>query len=138
MKNYVLVFFITVLLVISKETSAANDTLIKFGQNLMPAAAWKYKGGGTNLDAVSWKDIGYAEPGWLTANTAMGFGVNPPVRNTAIPEDASAGGGGVAGTRYPTLYFRKIVNVPSPSAYTRQRGYYFQRHHQQQPFCTGK
>ncbi len=79
--------------------------------------AWKYKGGGTNLDAVAWKDLAYAEPSWVPGNSALGFGTNPPVRSTAIPEDASAGGGGVTGAKYPTMYFRKIVNIANPSSY---------------------
>lgn len=95
----------------------ADDILIPFGQNLGGAPAWKYKGGGTNLDAVAWKTLAYAEPSWVTGNSALGFG-GGPVRNTSIPEDASAGGGGVSGSRYPTLYFRKIINIPSPGTYT--------------------
>lgn len=100
-----------------QQTAVADDVLIPFGQNQGGAPIWKYKGGGTNLNAVAWKDLAYAEPGWVTAPTAMGFG-GVPVRNTNIPEDASAGGGGVAGARYPTLYFRKVINIPSLAAYT--------------------
>jgi hypothetical protein len=98
----------------------ANDTLIKFGQNLAAATTWSYIGGNTNLDATpGWKNsLTYTETGWLTnRQTAMGFGANPPVRNTAIPEDASAGGGGTSVNRFPTLYFRKIINITDPSVY---------------------
>ncbi len=107
---------LTLLIVLLCNQVKANDTLVRFGQNLVGAAQWSYKGGGTNLDAVpTWKTLAYAEPGWLTARPqAFGFGTNPPVRNTAIPEDATAGGGGVPATRYPTLYFRKVVNVTAP------------------------
>lgn len=110
---------VLLLLLLGKANVAnANDTLVKFGQNLVTAPGWSYIGGGTNLDAAAWKTLGYPETGWLTnQQTAMGFGTNPPVRNTAIPENTTAGGGGAAGTRYPTLYFRKIVNIPNPSAY---------------------
>jgi uncharacterized repeat protein (TIGR01451 family) len=119
MRTKVAVLLVVVLLFFFSNVKA-NDTLITFGQNLPAAPAWRYKGGGTNLDAIAWKAIGYGEPGWLTANSALGFGTNPPVRNTAIPEDASAGGGGVAtpgNNRYPTLYFRKQINVPNPAIY---------------------
>ncbi len=99
-------------------TPALPDvTIFPFGQNLGGAPAWKYKGGGTNLDGTSWKDLAYAEPAWLTANSALGFGASPPPRNTAIPENTTAGGGGASGARYPTLYFRKVVNIPNPSTY---------------------
>ncbi|MBK8608408.1 MAG: metallophosphoesterase [Chitinophagaceae bacterium] len=96
---------------------AGDVTLFPFGENLPGAPAWKYIGGGTNLDGLPWKDLGYAEPGWLTANSALGFGASPPARNTAIPENTSAGGGGNPGARYPTLYFRKTVNIANPSSF---------------------
>ena len=96
----------------------ADVAFFPFGQNLGGAPSWKYKGGGTNLDAVAWKDLAYAEPSWVTGNAALGFGTNPPVRNTAIPENTSAGGGGTSGARYPTMYFRKVVNVPDPNIFS--------------------
>lgn len=91
--------------------------IFPFGQNLAGPPSWNYKGGGTNLDGIAWKDLGYAEPGWINASSALGFGSSPPPRNTAIPENTSAGGGGNSGSRYPTLYFRKVVNIANPSAY---------------------
>jgi uncharacterized repeat protein (TIGR01451 family) len=116
MRHLILAFLIAVLLLANSNVKA-NDTLIKFGQNLPTAPVWKYIGGGTNLDAEVWKGIAYGEPGWLTANSALGFGGSPPARNTAIPEDASAGGGGISTARYPTLYFRKQINIANPAAY---------------------
>jgi hypothetical protein len=99
--------------------SNANDTLIQFGQNLPSGPQWSYKGGGTNLDAVAWKTAAYFEPGWLTAQpSALRFGTNPPASNTTIPGDNTPGGAGPAGARYPTLYFRKSINIADPNAYT--------------------
>ncbi len=97
--------------------SFANDILIPFGQTNTSAPNWKYKGGGSNLDGTNWKDLSYTETNWLTAKSAFGFGTNPPARNTAIPEDASAGGGGVSGARYTTLYFRKTISITDPNIY---------------------
>lgn len=95
-----------------------GDVIIfPFGGNLPGAPAWRYKGGGTNLDAVAWKDLTYGEPSWLTGNSALGFGSSPPLRNTAIPENTTAGGGGASGARYPTMYFRKVVNIANPSTF---------------------
>jgi predicted MPP superfamily phosphohydrolase len=116
MKRFLPVLLFTVLLFIST-VIIADDILIPFGQNLGGPPAWKYKGGGTNLDAIAWKALAYGEPSWVTGGSALGFG-GGPVRNTSIPEDASAGGGGVSGARYPTLYFRKIINIPSLAGYT--------------------
>lgn len=120
MKNVYLVFT-GLLLFLSVTVTKADDTYFTFGQNLGGAPQWKYIGGGTNLDGIPWKGIAYPETGWLTANAALGFGTGTPVRNTAIPEDASTGGGGLAGSRFPTLYFRKLVNITNPNAYTNFR-----------------
>lgn len=110
--------FLIILLFLSFSCQAfADDVLIAFGQNLAGAPAWRYKGGGTNLNAIAWKDLAYGEPGWVTGNSALGFGTNPPVRNTAIPENNTAGGGGPAGARYPTMYFRKVINIADPAIY---------------------
>lgn len=117
MKRFLLILLFASFLFFSVD-SKADDILISFGQNLAGAPAWKYKGGGTNLDLVAWKDLAYGEPGWLTGNSALGFGSNPPVRNTAIPENTTAGGGGVAGARYRTLYFRKLLNIADPNIYS--------------------
>lgn len=98
----------------------ANDTLIKFGQNLASGPQWSYRGGGLNLHASAWKTLGYNEvtDAWLTARpSALRFGTNPPVANTTIPGNNTAGGAGPAGAVYPTLYFRKIVNITDPNAY---------------------
>ena len=97
--------------------SSANDTLVKFAQPLASAPLWSYKGGGTNLDAVTWKSAGYGEPSWLTNRAApFGFGTTP-TRNTTIPLDNTAGGGG-SPNRFPTLYFRKTINIPNPAIYS--------------------
>ncbi|MGG9971156.1 metallophosphoesterase [Ferruginibacter sp. SUN002] len=107
----------TIILLIFCQCLLANDILIPFGQASSSAPEWKYKGGGSNYDAVSWKDLLYTASDWLTGKSALGFGTNPPARNTNIPEDASAGGGGIAGARYTTMYFRKIINIASINAY---------------------
>jgi len=110
-------FLFTILCLLTSVSIKADDILIPFGQNLSSPPTWKYKGGGTNLNAVAWKTLAYAEPGWVSGGSAFGFG-GSPVRNTNIPENASAGGGGVSGSRYPTLYFRKTINIPSLAAYS--------------------
>jgi 3',5'-cyclic AMP phosphodiesterase CpdA len=109
---------IVILIFIAISTNA-NDTLIRFGQNLSGAPSWNYKGGGTNLDLVPWKAAVYMETNWIVgAPAAMGFGASAPVRNTAIPENTTTGGGGAIGARYPTMYFRKTINIANPGAYT--------------------
>ncbi|MEO6404232.1 MAG: metallophosphoesterase family protein [Ferruginibacter sp.] len=95
----------------------ADDIIFPMGQNLGGAPAWKYKGGGNNFDGTLWKTLSFSETSWLTTNSAIGFGNSTPVRSTDIPTDNSAGGGGSNGSRYPTLYFRKTVNIADPTAY---------------------
>ncbi|MES2430560.1 MAG: metallophosphoesterase family protein [Bacteroidota bacterium] len=96
----------------------ANDILLGFGGTSASAPLWKYKGGGSNYDGTNWKDLAFTETNWLSGKSALGFGTNPPARNTAIPEDATAGGGGITGARYTTMYFRKTLNILSPNSYT--------------------
>jgi UDP-2,3-diacylglucosamine pyrophosphatase LpxH len=108
---------LTVFFVFITGTINANDTLIKFAQPLASAPLWSYKGGGTNLDAVAWKIAGYGEPSWLTLRPApFGFGTTP-TKNTTIPLDNTAGGGGTP-NRFPTLYFRKSINIANPAIYS--------------------
>lgn len=112
---------ITAALLMLSLTCTANDTLFKFGQNLASGPQWSYRGGGLNLHASAWKTLGYNEAtdGWLTARpSALRFGTTSPASNTTIPGDNTAGGAGSTGARYPTLYFRKIINIPNPNAYT--------------------
>ena len=100
-------------------STKADDIIIPFGKNNLNKfnSPWKYKGGGTNLDAVAWKAIGYAETGWLTTNrSAFGYGT-VPIKNTTLPQDASAGGVGPVAGRYPTIYFRNTVYIVDPNAY---------------------
>ena len=104
---------------LSPFSSWANDTLFRLAQPLPTAHYWSYKGGGTNLDAdPTWKiNVAYAETNWLTAQPApLRFGSAPPASNTTIPGDNTAGGAGTP-NRFPTLYFRKIVNIANPNAY---------------------
>ena len=74
-------------LILFQHTVFADDVLIPFGQNTGGAPLWKYKGGGTNLNAIAWKDLAYGEPGWLSSASAFGFG-GSPVGNTNVAEDA--------------------------------------------------
>jgi uncharacterized repeat protein (TIGR01451 family) len=101
-----------ILLLCYSNTIFASDTLVAFGKNNPLAPTWSYIGGGNNLDAVAWKTDSYTETGWITNTpTAIGFGANPPVRNTFMPEDNTNAGGGVPGARFPTIYFRKQINI---------------------------
>ncbi len=111
MKNQ---FLAVLLFLFSSHSLQANIIFFDFGSNSAGATPWSYIGGGTNLDGLpAWKNsAAYIEAGWLTNRpSAFGFGSNPPVRNTVIPQDATAGGGGAAGARFSTLYFRKKINI---------------------------
>ena len=98
--------------------SLADDVIIPYGKNNAIGPQWKYKGGGTNLDAIAWKALAYGEPGWLTTKkSAFSYGAGTPLMNTVLPQDASAGGCGVTGARYTTIYFRNTVFIADPTIY---------------------
>jgi 3',5'-cyclic AMP phosphodiesterase CpdA len=113
------IFFLFLIATTLLTTSAkADDVIFNFGQNFAAATTRSYIGGGTNLDAQPWKTLSYAESGWLLATpSALGFGASVPPKNTSVAENTTIGGGGIVGARYPTLYFRKIINISNPSAY---------------------
>jgi len=85
------------------------DTLIPFG------SSWKYYSAGA-APAGSWKDLGYNDAAWSSGNGELGYGDGD--ETTCIP----SGGGGTlclpTGNKYLTSYFRKTINIPSPTAYT--------------------
>jgi hypothetical protein len=106
-------------------TPLTDQTIFAFGQNIATTTnTFSYIGGGTNYDgaaAPTWKDANFNEVAnnWVqNAKAALGFGVNPPARNTAIPEDNTLAGGGIANARYPTLYFRKTFTLPNPDVFS--------------------
>ena len=74
----------------------ANDILIPFGQTNTAAPQWKYKGGGTNLDGTSWRDLSYTEIGWLTGKSAL---VLAPILLQEIPT-------------YPKMHLLVVVESP--------------------------
>jgi predicted MPP superfamily phosphohydrolase len=99
----------------------ADDIVIPFGgANNDPAAAWKYTGGGTDLHATAWKTLSYNDASWATGNSGLGFfgASSIPPYSTLILRDGSAHSGASApGAPYPTMYFRKVVNITNPSSY---------------------
>lgn len=117
MNRFLPILLFTIPLFFSISTKA-DDVIIPYGKNNAIGSQWNYKGGGTNLDVVTWKALAYAEPGWLSSKAAFGYGAGIPLKNTTVPGDASAGGGGVTGARYPTMYFRKTVYIVDPTIYT--------------------
>ncbi|MBL0268842.1 MAG: T9SS type A sorting domain-containing protein [Chitinophagaceae bacterium] len=77
---------------------------------------WKYWANTqANAPAATWKNVGFNDAAWTTAATEMGYGDGD--ETTCIP---SGGGGTVCaptGNKYITTYFRKVVNIPSPSSF---------------------
>ncbi len=85
----------------------ASDTLTFFAQSTtLPGSSWKYFGNGTNI-GTSWKTVGFNDMTWATGNSELGFGDGD--ENTVI---------GTASNAYTTYYFRKVINITNPAAYT--------------------
>jgi predicted MPP superfamily phosphohydrolase len=115
----------TFFLISFSNLAIADDIIIPFGANsgAVASSAWKYLGGGTNLDAASpsWKSASYSDGSWINGYSALGFfgaGTIPP-RSTLIPLNGTTGSGGTApGAPYTTMYFRKTINIADPSIYS--------------------
>jgi hypothetical protein len=77
---------------------------------------WKYWANTqANAPGATWKNVGFNDAAWTTAATEMGYGDGD--ESTCLP---SGGGGTVCnptGNKYITTYFRKVVNIPSPSSF---------------------
>lgn len=82
-------------------------TYVPFGSN------WKYLS--NNTRPAGWETSGFADGAWPAGNGQLGYGDGDEA--TCIP----SGGGGTlclpTGTVYITSYFRKTVNIASPSSH---------------------
>jgi len=78
-------------------------------------STWKYHNLNQDLTATAWRDLSYddsAAAGWGTGQGIIGDNVEGTQQaNTVIDI-------GPAGARFPTLYFRKVINVSRASSYS--------------------
>ncbi|RYE14640.1 MAG: hypothetical protein EOP51_27815, partial [Sphingobacteriales bacterium] len=79
------------------------QTLVPFG------SSWKYTDNGTDPGAT-WKALAFDDGLWKTGNGKFGHGISDAA--TVISY------GGNATQKYITTYFRKVVNITNPAAFT--------------------
>jgi uncharacterized repeat protein (TIGR01451 family) len=78
-----------------------NTTLLPFGSN------WKYLA--NNTRPVGWETTGFNDAAWLAGNGYLGYGDTWIVTNVGYGPDAN--------NKYPTTYFRKVINITNPAIY---------------------
>lgn len=94
-----------------KATAVYNTMLFNYG------SAWKWSTG-TDLGSA-WRAAGYNDAAWSTGAGHMGYGetwTTPPCVPAGVGCSSSCSASGCS-TRFPTVYFRKTLNVPNPAAY---------------------
>lgn len=107
MKNLYLLLFIVLLF---QNRAKANDTFITMAQSTsVGGSTWKYLDNGTN-QGTAWRAIGFNDGSWASGNSELGYGDGD--------ENTIVGYGGNASNKYITTYFRKVINIPNPAAYT--------------------
>ncbi len=78
------------------------------------STTWKYLA--NNTRPANWQTVAYNDAAWPTGTAKFGYGDGDEV--TCVP----SGGGGTlcnpTGNKYISTYFRKVVNIPNPSAFT--------------------
>lgn len=89
--------------------SPTAATFIDPGSN-----GWRYYDAGDELPA-SWKDPGYAEPGWKTGEAQFGYGDGDEKTVVSYGPDAS--------NKSPVVYFRKSFNVADSSRFSHLKTY---------------
>ncbi len=88
------------------------DTFINFASGVPSPAgsSWKYLDNGANLGGTTWKLSSFNDSSWKTGNSELGYGDGD--------ENTIVGYGGNASAKYITTWFRKVVNIPNPTAYS--------------------
>lgn len=110
MKNRLYAFLAIALMAGSVESAKANDTFISFAQSTSVAGSvWKYLDNGTN-QATAWRGVGFNDAAWASGGSELGYGDGD--ENTVVSF------GGNSSNKYITTYFRKVINIPNPAAYT--------------------
>lgn len=82
---------------------------------LTNGAAWKYLDNGTD-QGTAWQLIGFDDSGWSNGIADLGYGDGP-----GVPERTLVGFGPDTANKYITTYFRKVINVANPAAFTNVR-----------------
>jgi uncharacterized repeat protein (TIGR01451 family) len=85
------------------------EAMVPFG------SSWKYLGN-NGAQPGGWNTLAFIDAAWPTGNGEFGYGDGDEV--TCVP----SGGGGTlcqpTGNKDITTYFRKIINIPNPLAFT--------------------
>jgi hypothetical protein len=99
--------------IFTSATSSDDFILMGSAGTLVP---WKYLVTTTDQGAAWRGTPGFAETGWLTGNTEMGYGDADEV--TPIEDNATPGVPATASDRNITTYFRKSFTVNNPAQYS--------------------
>ncbi len=69
---------------------------------------WKYLANGID-QGINWRNVGFNDNTWSTGNSELGYGENDEATIVSYGPNSA--------TKYPTTYFRKVVNILNASQY---------------------
>ncbi|HRG23759.1 MAG TPA: metallophosphoesterase family protein [Chitinophagaceae bacterium] len=93
-------------------TLSAQVSIIPYG------SSWKYWANSQANFQTNWETVAYNDVAWPSGDGELGYGDGDEV--TCIPA-ASPVAGTICtptGSKWPTYYFRKLINIPDPSVYS--------------------
>jgi hypothetical protein len=91
---------------------SAQITLVPYG------SSWKYWANSQANFPTNWQTTGFDDSAWPSGTGELGYGDND--ESTCIPAASPVAGSLCAptGNKWPTYYFRKVVNIADPTIYT--------------------
>lgn len=100
------------LILFSSVFSSAQITLVPYG------SSWKYWANSQANFPTNWQTTGFDDSAWPSGTGELGYGDND--ESTCIPAASPVAGTLCApsGNKWPTYYFRKVINIADPTIYT--------------------
>jgi hypothetical protein len=94
----------------SYSASSNFTTLAVYTDILIPAgSSWKYLDNGTN-QGTAWRNLSFNDASWATGNAELGYGDGDEATVVSYGPNSLS--------KYVTTYFRKIISVNNPAAYS--------------------
>lgn len=100
MKKYFLLLLLSIILF---NTANSQTNIFAYG------SSWKYLDNGSN-QGTAWPAISFSDAAWASGNAQLGYGDGDEATVLSYGPDA--------GNKYITTYFRKMISIANPSAYS--------------------
>lgn len=109
---YIRTLPLCLLLSLLVEITTAQVTIVPYG------SSWKYWANSQANYPANWHTTGFDDSAWPAGTGELGYGDGD--ESTCIPAASPVAGTlcNPTGNKWPTYYFRKVVNIPDPTIYS--------------------